>query len=87
MTRAGLVAKALIEEHPDFLCERVAMMAREIMEAEIGRQIGAEADRLTPCAAAIRYGLGDPRAVPIPDAMRWAALAIEWADAQLRSDS
>jgi len=47
----------------------------------------AEADRLTPYAAAIRYGLGDPRAVPIPDALRWAALAIEWADAQLRSDS
>ncbi|HEY6730097.1 MAG TPA: HEPN domain-containing protein [Solirubrobacterales bacterium] len=47
----------------------------------------AEADRLTPYAAAIRYGLGDPRAVPIRDALRWAALAIEWADAQLRSDS
>jgi HEPN domain-containing protein len=46
-----------------------------------------EADRLTPYAAAIRYGLGDPRAVPIPDALQWAALAIEWADAQLRSDS
>jgi HEPN domain-containing protein len=47
----------------------------------------AEADRLTPYAAAIRYGLGDPRAVPTSDALRWAALAIEWADAQLRSDS
>jgi HEPN domain-containing protein len=47
----------------------------------------AEADRLTPYAAAIRYGLGDPRAVSTPDALRWAALAIEWADAQLSSDS
>lgn len=47
----------------------------------------AEADRLTPYAAAIRYGLGDPRAVPTPDALRWAALAIEWADTQLHSDS
>jgi HEPN domain-containing protein len=28
----------------------------------------AEVDRLTPYAAAIRYGLGDPRAVPTPDA-------------------
>lgn len=46
-----------------------------------------DADRLTPYAAAIRYGLGDPGAVPTPDALRWAALAIEWADAQLRSDS
>jgi HEPN domain-containing protein len=47
----------------------------------------AEADRLTPYAAAIRYGLGDPRAVPTSDALRWAALAIEWADAELRSAS
>lgn len=47
----------------------------------------SEADRLTPYAAAIRYGLGDPRAVPTSDALRWAALAIEWADAELRSDS
>jgi len=47
----------------------------------------AEADRLTPYGAAIRYGLGDPRAVPTSDALRWAALAIEWADAELRSAS
>lgn len=47
----------------------------------------AETDRLTPYAAAIRYGLGDPRAVPTLDALRWAALAIEWADAQLHSKS
>jgi HEPN domain-containing protein len=47
----------------------------------------SETDRLTPYAAAIRYGLGDPRAVPTSDALRWAALAIEWADAQLHSDS
>jgi HEPN domain-containing protein len=47
----------------------------------------AEADRLTPYAAAIRYGLGDPGAVPTSDALRWAALAIEWAESELRSDS
>jgi len=47
----------------------------------------AEGDRLTPYAAAIRYGLGDPRAAPPLDALRWAALAIEWAHAQLHSDS
>lgn len=46
-----------------------------------------EVDRLTPYAAAIRYGLGDPGAVPTPDALRWAALAIEWAESELRSDS
>jgi HEPN domain-containing protein len=47
----------------------------------------AEADRLTPYAAAIRYGLGDPGAVPTPDALHWAALAIEWVESELRSDS
>lgn len=47
----------------------------------------AEADRLTPYAAAIRYGLGDPGAVPTSDALRWAALAIEWTESELRSDS
>lgn len=46
-----------------------------------------EADRLTPYAAAIRYGLGDPGAVASQDALRWAAIAIEWAEAELRSDS
>jgi HEPN domain-containing protein len=47
----------------------------------------AEADRLTPYAAAIRYGLGDPGAVPTSDALHWAARAIEWADALLHPDS
>jgi hypothetical protein len=35
MTSAGVVAKALIDEHSDFLRESVAMIAAEIMEAEI----------------------------------------------------
>lgn len=42
-----------------------------------------EADRLTPYAAALRYGMGDPAAVTSDEAMRWAALAIEWAELQL----
>jgi HEPN domain-containing protein len=43
----------------------------------------AEADRLTPYAAAIRYGLGDPEAVAAESGLRWAALAIEWAEAEI----
>lgn len=42
-----------------------------------------EADRLTPYAAALRYGMGDPAAVGSDEAMKWAALAIEWAESQL----
>ncbi len=44
-----------------------------------------EADRLTPYAAALRYGLGDPAAVDADDALRWATLAVEWAETQLGS--
>ena len=47
----------------------------------------AEADRLTPYAAAVRYGLGDPSAVSTQDALQWATLAVEWVDAETRSDS
>jgi HEPN domain-containing protein len=47
----------------------------------------AEADRLTPYAAAVRYGLGDPGAVAPEAALRWATIAIEWAETELRSDS
>lgn len=46
-----------------------------------------EVDRLTPYAAALRYGLGDPSAVAPQDALQWAALAIEWVDTEIRSDS
>jgi HEPN domain-containing protein len=41
-----------------------------------------EADRLTPYATALRYGLGDPKAVPAESAIRYAALAVEWAEAE-----
>ncbi len=41
MTSAEVVAKSLIDQHSDFLRESVAMIAAEIMEAEIERQIGA----------------------------------------------
>lgn len=42
-----------------------------------------EADRLTPYAAAIRYGLGNPTAVGADRAIRWAVLAIDWAEAEI----
>jgi transposase-like protein len=52
MTSAEVVAKTLIAEHGDFLREAVAMVASELMEAEISSQIGAvhserSADRST----------------------------------------
>jgi putative transposase len=41
MTTPEVVAKTLIEEHSDFLREAVAMVAAELMEAEIAGEIGA----------------------------------------------
>jgi len=42
MTMAEVVAKTLIDEHHDFLKEAVAMVAGQLMEAEISGEIGAE---------------------------------------------
>jgi putative transposase len=41
MTTAEVVAKTLITEHADFLRDAVALLARELMEAEISGEIGA----------------------------------------------
>ena len=41
MTAADVVAKVLGGEHADFLREAVALVARELMEAEIAAEIGA----------------------------------------------
>ncbi len=43
----------------------------------------SDADWLTSYAAALRYGLGDPDAVASEDALSWATLAVQWAEAQL----
>ena len=41
MTTAEVVAKTLIDEHADFLREAVAVVAAQLMEAEISTEIGA----------------------------------------------
>ena len=56
MTSAEVVAKALIDEHSDFLRESVAMGAREIMEAEISRQIGAGKGEVAEARSTHRNG-------------------------------
>lgn len=42
MTAAQLADKLLSDEHADVLRERVAWMARELMEADVSAQLGAE---------------------------------------------
>jgi transposase-like protein len=41
MTTQDLVRRTLLDEHGDFLKEAVAMVATQLMEAEIAGQVGA----------------------------------------------
>ncbi|CAN5596689.1 IS256 family transposase [soil metagenome] len=56
MTTAEVVAKTLIDEHSDFLREAVAMVARELMEAEIAGEIGAARGERSPERTTHRNG-------------------------------
>jgi len=56
MTTAEVVAKTLIDEHADFLAEAVAMVARELMEAEIAGEIGAARGERSPERTTHRNG-------------------------------
>ena len=48
MTKMELVRNTLVEEHGDFLKEAVAMVAAQLMEAQISAEIGAERGEVAP---------------------------------------
>jgi putative transposase len=52
MTVADVVANVLAGEHGDFVREAVAIVARELMEAEISAEVGAELGAVAPDARA-----------------------------------
>ena len=56
MTTAEVVAKTLITEHADFLRDAVAMVAAQLMEAEITEQIGAGRGEVSPERTTHRNG-------------------------------
>jgi hypothetical protein len=56
MTTPEVVAKTLIDEHADFLREAVAMVAAQIMEAEITGEIGAGKGEVSAARATHRNG-------------------------------
>ncbi len=64
MTTAEVVAKTLIDEHADFLREAVAMVAAQLMEAEITEEIGARRGEVSadgrPTETATATGAGRP---------------------------
>jgi HEPN domain-containing protein len=80
---------ALARQGEDFPFTHDIALLIELCE-DHGLQFPADlrdADRLTPYAAALRYGLGNPKAVASEDALEWAARAIEWADGELHPPS
>ena len=56
MTTAEVVAKTLIDEHADFLRDAVALVAAQLMEAEISTEIGAGRGEVSPDRATHRNG-------------------------------
>ncbi len=48
MTTAEVAAKTLLQEHPDFLREAVAMVATQLMESEISAEVGATKGEVSP---------------------------------------
>jgi hypothetical protein len=64
MTTRDLVRRTLLDEHGDFLKEAVAIVAAQLMDAEITAQIGAghgevSADRVTHRKRLSVAGVGD----------------------------
>jgi hypothetical protein len=56
MTTPEVVAKTMIDEHADFLREAVAMVAAQLMEAEISTEIGATRGEVSTERATHRNG-------------------------------
>ena len=56
MTAAELVAKVMAGEHGDFVREAVALIAHELMEAEISGEVGAELGEVSPHRVTHRNG-------------------------------
>src|SRR5438128_38097 len=56
MTAAELVAKVMAGEHGDFVREAVALIAHELMEAEISTEVGAELGEVSPARVTHRNG-------------------------------
>jgi putative transposase len=56
MTTADVVAKVMAGEHGDFVRDAVALVARELMEAEISADIGAQRGQVSPERSAHRNG-------------------------------
>lgn len=56
MTTAEVVARTLLDEHADFLREAVAMVAAQLMEAEVSAEVGARRGEVSPGRITHRNG-------------------------------
>jgi putative transposase len=56
MTAADVVAGVLAGEHGDFVREAVALVARELMEAEVSAEVGAQLGEVSVARSTYRTG-------------------------------
>jgi hypothetical protein len=61
MAVADVVERVLAGEHGDFVLEAVALVTRELMEAEISQEVGAESARSRPRERPTATAMGDRR--------------------------
>ena len=56
MTTADVVAKVMAGEDGDFVREAVALIAHQLMEAEVSAEVGAELGEVSPHRVTHRNG-------------------------------
>ena len=90
MTAAQLVDKLLASEHADVLCESIAWLVAELMDAEVATLVGAELGerapgRRTTSATATGPGSGTPASAssswPSPSCALAATSPRSWSPA------
>jgi len=62
MAVADVVERVLAGEHGDFVLEAVALVTRELMEAEISQEVGAELGEVSTERTTHRNGYGRSKA-------------------------
>jgi hypothetical protein len=85
LAREDLAAAEALDRAERVSDAPVGFHAQQAVEKSL-KAVIASCDQELPFTP-VRYGLGDPGAVATQDALRWAALAIEWVEAKLRSAS
>lgn len=77
LAREDLAAAEALDREERVSDAPVGFHAQQVVE-KVLKALCQDADFELPADLDVRYGLGDPRSVAVQDALRWAALAVEW---------